>query len=99
MRSKIRQVSAKQALRIKEYRKAKKEFMDKLEDKTCPVMREIFGKYVPVTEIHHMEGKIGDLLTDKDNFLAVSREGHVWIDKHPLKAYKMGWCRKRNRKN
>ena len=73
--------------------------MDNLEDKSCPVMREIFGKYVPVTEIHHMEGKIGDLLTDKDNFLAVSREGHVWIDKHPLKAYKMGWCRKRNRNN
>lgn len=42
-------------------------------------------------EIHHKKGRIGNLLHDKNFFLAVSREGHLFIERNPEWALNMGY--------
>lgn len=38
------------------------------------------------TEVHHMQGRLGDLLTDESNFLAVCRNCHQEIELNPAMA-------------
>ena len=42
-------------------------------------------------QIHHMRGRIGSLLYDKNFFLAVSGEGHRFIESNPEWALSMGY--------
>lgn len=53
--------------------------------KICPVTKK------PATECHHKKGRIGKLLLDTRYWLAVSREGHKWIEEHPIEAKEKGW--------
>lgn len=47
--------------------------------------------YVPrSSEIHHPRGRIGKLLTDETNFIACSRQEHLWLHAHPSEARKLG---------
>ena len=84
-KSTIAPVSQKRLKQLAEYRKAKKEFMSRPENQTCPVTR------VPSTEIHHTNGRENDRLNDTDFWIAVSRDGHNWIHAHPIEARKKGW--------
>ncbi len=71
----IRKVSPKMAKALTEYSKLKKQF---IKDKICPVM------LIPATDIHHMKGRSSiELLLDTRYWLAVSREGHRFIEQHP----------------
>jgi hypothetical protein len=47
------------------------------------------------TDIHHIQGRLGPLLTDERFWLAVSRSGHDWIHAHPEESRQKGWlCEK-----
>ncbi len=41
------------------------------------------------TEIHHRAGRVGDKLLDKGYWLAVSRQGHIWIEMNPAEAKRL----------
>lgn len=56
-----------------------------LKDKICPITGQ------PATEIHHKKGRIGKLLCDVKYWLAVSREGHIWIENNPKEAKEKGY--------
>ena len=43
------------------------------------------------TDVHHMKGRIGPLLTDTKFFLAVCRSCHTWIEEHPKEAKELGY--------
>lgn len=47
------------------------------------------------SEIHHMRGRLGDLLADQRYFLGVCRACHQRITEHPELAYEMGWSTRR----
>ncbi len=81
----IAPVSEKRLAELAEYRKLKKEFMSKPENKICPVTG------LPTTEIHHMNGRENERLNDTRFWVAVSRAGHTYIHANPLEAREKGW--------
>lgn len=83
--TKIKPISDKQAARLREYRKVRDEFM-----KTHSVCQVDGCKNIP-TDVHHMRGKIGDLLTDVNFFLAVCRGCHTRIETNPEWAKENGY--------
>lgn len=88
-RKRIKPMSEKRAAQNKEYLKLRTEFLKK--NRFCAV----FNGLILATEVHHMKGKIGKLLTDTRFFLPVSRAGHNFIENNPAIAYKKGWSLKR----
>ena len=83
--TRIKPVSDKRAKQKKAYLLARKVFLMEDCNKYCPVT----GK--PATEIHHTNGKENDRLLDRKYWLAVSREGHVYIHANPIEAREKGW--------
>lgn len=81
---KIRKLSKKRAAKNRIYLKMAKEFII---DKFCPVTG------YPATEVHHINGRIGALLTDERYFLAVSTAGHRWIHENVKEARSKGWIK------
>lgn len=81
----IASVSQKRLQQLAEYRKVKKEFMSRPENQRCPVTG------FRATEIHHTSGRENDRLNDTEYWIAVSREGHIWIHSNPAEARKKGW--------
>lgn len=77
----IPKLSKKRAAQNRIYLKIAKEF---IKDKYCPVTG------TPATEVHHINGRIGKLLTDETYFLAVSTEGHRWIHANVNEARSKG---------
>ena len=45
----------------------------------------------PAAEVHHMRGRLGDLMVDSRYFLGVCRRCHDKITANPALAYEMGW--------
>lgn len=72
----------KRSRRMREYRKAREEYLKEVF--WCEVCRDI------ATEIHHKRGRLGPLLTDKSNFLAVCLPCHERIEANPEWAYENG---------
>ncbi len=79
----IKPVGKAMSQKIAIYTKKKKEFMV---GKICPVY-----PHLKVEDIHHMKSREGDLLLDERYWLAVSRNGHIWIETHPKKAKELGF--------
>lgn len=90
-RSRLKPVSKRRSAQNREYSRIREEFMLRHACEPCPVMREIFGEFFEVTDLHHKAGREGDRLIDVLNWLAVSREGHNWIHSNPAEARKRGW--------
>lgn len=82
----IRKLSKKREIQNKEYLNKRKRFLN---DKICPITG------FEATEIHHKKGRTGELLTNEDFWLAVSREGHIKIENNPQWAYEQGYSLKR----
>lgn len=68
------------------------------ENKAYATLRQVFlnGKICPITglpatEIHHTNKRNGARLNDVRYWLAVSRDGHLWIHDHPKEAREAGW--------
>jgi len=87
----IKQFSSKRAKRNEAYLLARDVFLQEQANKFCPVMNLLHGKTVRSTEIHHINGKENERLTDRAYWLAVSREGHQYIHANPEIAYEQGW--------
>lgn len=83
--------SAKRAAEYEEYEIERDIFMALPENKWCPVIQHLENKKVRTVDLHHMNGRTGRRLLDKEFWLAVSRSGHDWIHNNPLEARKMGW--------
>lgn len=80
----IKSVSDKKLVELKEYRKKRDAFMKA--NKVCqfPDCKEIS------TDLHHSKGRVGALLTDERYFKALCRTHHVWCELHPLEAKELG---------
>lgn len=92
-RSKLKPKSAKQAKLDRQYSAARKAFLAMPENKFCAVY-----PHKRATEVHHKKGRKGyadekeiPLIVDVRYFLAVSREGHEFIENNPKEAYAKGW--------
>lgn len=48
------------------------------------------------TDVHHMEGRIGELLLDVTKWKAACRACHNWVETHPKEAIELGFSLKRN---
>ena len=81
--------SKKRLAQESEYSKLRKVFL------TIHNKCEVNGCSKEATDIHHVIGRIGDRLTDQDNFLAVCREHHRYIEEHPEWAKANGYSKNR----
>jgi hypothetical protein len=95
----ISPVSKKQAKLNRQYTAARKAFLSMPENKRCAVFPER-----PATEVHHKMGRRGyadekeiPLIIDVRYFLAVSRQGHEYIERHPETSYERGWSLRRTK--
>ena len=80
--------STKRAKQEREYLKIRKSFL--LSSQGCQAsLPKICTRQV--TDVHHMKGRIGNLLTDPTYFLAVCRPCHNWIEEHPKEAKELGY--------
>lgn len=94
-RTKIKAKNKKTRDRDVEYKKARIEFLETKDH--CEVGLD--GCLVPypvydssdVLTVHHKRGRIGDLLIDKQYFLACCEWCHRYIEDHPSLAKTMGW--------
>lgn len=81
--------SKKRKIKDLKYMVLRKEFLSKEENKYCPIT----GK--PAIEIHHRHnGSDRDkYYLDTSTWMAVSREGHVYIHDHPKESREKGWLK------
>jgi hypothetical protein len=43
------------------------------------------------TDIHHVKGRIGELLLDETHWMSVCRACHMYIETHPIEATELGF--------
>lgn len=88
-RKRIKPISDKRQQQIDEYNVLRVEYV-----KTHRVCEAIDCKK-PAGEIHHMRGRSGKQLLVVDDFMAVCRECHRYIEEHPDWAKAKGYSRSR----
>lgn len=76
-RKQINKYSDKRKKQNIEYLTLRKKFLEQPENKICPITNK------PTTDIHHKKGRIGKLLTDTSQWIALSREGHKFVEENP----------------
>jgi len=81
----IKKVSDKRKKQKAEYQLKRILFLREPHNQKCPVT----GK--PTTDVHHMKGRIGNLLLDERYWIALSREGHKYIEENPEWAKENGY--------
>lgn len=82
---KIRPVSERMKLKLKEYAKVKRKYL-----KAHPVC-ECEGCDWKSNDIHHKRGRTGSLLSDERYFMAMCRLHHDWCHQWPDQARRHGW--------
>lgn len=83
-RKRVRQVSAAQREKLKEYAGAKALYlMGRTRCERC--------NCVAVLELHHRRGRAGSLLSDHRYFAALCGKCHRWVHEHPAAARAAGW--------
>ena len=81
----IPKVSEKRKIDNLKYLAQRIVFLGKKENKICPITG------FPATEVHHKKGRIGDLFLDTKHWIALSREGHQFVEDNPEWAKKNGY--------
>jgi hypothetical protein len=81
----IKKISDKRIKENKEYLILRVDFLAKTENQVCPITKQ------QTTDIHHKKGRIGKLFLDTRYWIAVSRNGHRWIEENPIEAKKLGY--------
>lgn len=81
----IKQVSDKRKVENAKYLVLRIEFLGRPENQKCPIT----GK--PTTDVHHMKGRIGRLLLDTRYWVALSRDGHKYVEENPEWAKANGY--------
>lgn len=74
---KIPKVSKKRQVEQLQYQVLRTEFLSKPENKICPITNQ------PTTDIHHKKGRVGSLFLNTDFWIALSREGHKFVEENP----------------
>jgi hypothetical protein len=80
--------SPKRSKQEAEYSKLRKEFLTK--HPMCQAHLPQVCTQVS-TDVHHMKGRIGDLLLDQAHWLSVCRGCHYWIEMRPQEAKELGF--------
>lgn len=80
----IRKFSDKRAKELRVYEKEKAKYFQ--EHSTC----EFPGCEVENVTLHHMAGRIGDRLTNKEYFKSLCWVHHQWVEENPAEAKMMG---------
>lgn len=83
----IKRVSAKRAKEERAYTVARAKYLSL--NPICEMQVDSNCTH-DATEVHHMKGRIGDLLTDPRYFKAGCHYCHHWVERHPKKAKEMG---------
>jgi len=91
-RTPLKKVSEKRKKENILYSELRIDFLSLPENQICPITGQ------PTTDIHHKKGRIGKLLTDTNYWIALSREGHEFVESNPEWAYENGYSLKRNQK-
>ena len=81
----IKKVSDKRKEDNAVYKKLRDEFMSQKENQICPIT----GK--PTTDLHHKKGRVGKLFLDTRYWVALSREGHKFVEENPIWAKENGY--------
>lgn len=80
--------SPKRAKEEQEYSSRRKEFLSK----NCMCQAHIPGVCTgQASDVHHMAGRVGNLLLDITHWLAVCRACHTYIENNPAAAKEMGF--------
>ena len=88
----MRKLSVKRAKQNREYLKLKDIFLTE-----NPVCQAKINRHCTneATQIHHQRGRVGALLTDTNNFLAVCYQCHAHIELNPILAKELGFSKSR----
>jgi hypothetical protein len=81
----IPKISDKRKIDNLKYSALRIEFLGKKENKICPITKK------PTTDIHHKKGRVGSLLLDTRFWIALSREGHKFVEENPIWAKENGY--------
>jgi len=73
----IPNVSKKRQAENLQYQVLRKKFLEKPENKICPITGQ------PTTDVHHKKGRVGKLFLDTKYWIALSREGHQYVEENP----------------
>jgi len=84
VRQKIKQVSSKRARMNQAYTILRRLFLE--QNPKCEVYPNLNA-----TEIHHKMKRNGERLLDSTLWMAVSREGHLYIHANPKESYEKEW--------
>lgn len=87
----IKKVSDKRKVELQEYSALRKEFLTK--NPTCNA--NLSGCTKQATEIHHMNGRDGSMLTYVGFFMPICRSCHNYITEHSDWAIKVGFSVRR----
>jgi len=82
---KIPQISKKRQVQQLKYSVLRIEFLGKMENKACPITG------LETTDIHHKKGRVGSLYLDTKFWVALSREGHKFVEENPIWAKENGY--------
>lgn len=85
----IKKISKKLSKELNTYSVLRKEFLSKPENMFCAVYPHLLA-----VEVHHMRSR-GKYLNDTSTWLAVSREGHMFIEMNPELAKERGFSMSR----
>jgi hypothetical protein len=81
----INKVSNKLRIEHLKYSAQRIVFLGKKENQICPITKK------QTTDIHHKKGREGSLLLDESYWIALSREGHKYVEEHPIWAKDNGY--------
>ena len=82
--NRIKPVSDKKLLELKEYRKLRDGYL-----KANPIC-EFAGCNSREVTLHHKSGRVGKLLTDSRYFCSLCIKHHSWAEENPLEAKQLG---------
>lgn len=65
---------------------------------SIPLLTEIYGQRdhnrpVYSEDVHHKAGRTGGNFLDDSTWMALSRQAHEWVHKHPKDARALGWLK------
>jgi hypothetical protein len=83
----IPKISKKHNKKLRDYSIISKKFKE--DNPICQA--NITGCTFDATEVHHMKGRTGALLTDVKYFISLCHNCHTYIELNPLEAKAKGW--------
>lgn len=84
-------MSKRRQREAKEYSNLRKEFLE--QRPICEAHHIVTSEtkvFAASTDIHHMKGRYGGNYLNRDSWLAVCRQCHIWITENASKAEKLG---------